>query len=39
VHKKDSYKIDNNPAIYNYIIEKLEVDKCSPEVISLKNSR
>ena len=22
LHKKDSYKIDNNPAIYDYIIEK-----------------
>jgi IS30 family transposase len=34
LHKKDSYKIDNNPAIYNYIIRRLKDDKWSPDVIS-----
>jgi len=34
LHKKDSYKIDNNPAIYDYIIEKLDDYKWSPDVIS-----
>jgi IS30 family transposase len=34
LHKKDSYKIESNPAIYDYIIKRLEDDKWSPDVIA-----
>ena len=34
LHQKDSYKIDSNPAIYNYIVMRLKEDKWSPDVIS-----
>jgi IS30 family transposase len=35
LHKKDSYKIDSNPKIYNYILKRLKNDKWSPDVISV----
>ena len=34
LHKKDLYKIESNPAIYDYIIRRLEIDKWSPDVIA-----
>jgi IS30 family transposase len=34
LHQKDSCKIELNPAIYDYILRRLQNDKWSPDVIS-----
>jgi IS30 family transposase len=34
LHKSDSYKIESNPRILNYIVRRLKKDKWSPDVIS-----
>jgi IS30 family transposase len=39
LHQKDSCKIELNPAIYDYMLRRLQNDKWSPDVISAMMKR
>jgi IS30 family transposase len=39
LHQKDSCKIESNPAIYDYMLRRLQNDKWSPDVISVMMKR